>query len=588
MEKKSLDSLTISTPINSELTCVVKEEFILDHINARIKREIVYSNKSSAEIPINIRSWSFNFPFQCNNFKCFINNVEAKHKIEKGNYLKILKNIKTEDVLLKPNDSIKIIIYYVWKNFISFINNIYLEFSFIDEANYQLSISNFPLKDKPYKLIINNKEAKLNEDYFINENSLIINKQLVSPNNLVDINILTVQTPSELSLLSYYTPSGDKFSDCIIVLIQHLLSDFVHLVKAFNECGAEKDDIFIIGIPYSTKEHTKEYLGLENYKNIKVPIEYPFDDLVRTTLLETINLSESKSKKILIVEDGGYAVPILHNELLDKKDFFLGAVEQTANGIWRDREIKSNSKIDFCIPVINVAESEIKKRLESPLIASAVRRNIELLIGREYFEVKNKCVSIMGYGNTGSMIAESLKSIGAKLKVYDKDIDKRKQAISNKYIVAKSPLDLIKDSDIIVEATGNPDPWCKEEELLELKHGCYFLSASSKRMGIDYNKLNRLTKRDSQIYLPGIGIRYTLHNDNTVTLLANGFPINFFIGESVPDKSIAFILTLLFKSAEFVKDNVKRIPKEIIDMNNNTFGLRELQEDIEKMHNKLS
>ncbi|HEY4482043.1 MAG TPA: NAD(P)-dependent oxidoreductase, partial [Candidatus Brocadiaceae bacterium] len=242
--------------------------------------------------------------------------------------------------------------------------------------------------------------------------------------------------------------------------------------------------------------------------------------------------------------------------------------------------------IEYCFPIINVAESDIKSKLESQLIGKAVCKNIELLIGKEYHGLGGKKIAIMGYGRTGSTIAEELRSMGANITILDVDAINIALAKEKGYHVVDWTEELIKDSDIIIEATGKM--WCNENEILEFKHGCYFLNASSKRLGINYDKFNCLIKPDSKVNLPGIGVRYTLSNDHVITLLADGYPINFFIGESVPDRKIAFILTMLFKSAELLldEDGDREFPNGIVDTGLEPF--KSLQQEIANMYRKLS
>lgn len=49
-----------------------------------------------------------------------------------------------------------------------------------------------------------------------------------------------------------------------------------------------------------------------------------------------------------------------------------------------------------------------------------------------------------------------------------------------------------------------------------------------------------------------IGSWYELKNGNKLLLLANGFPVNFFCAESVPDKLMDLILTLMFQAAKLL------------------------------------
>jgi S-adenosylhomocysteine hydrolase len=285
--------------------------------------------------------------------------------------------------------------------------------------------------------------------------------------------------------------------------------------------------------------------------------------------------------QLKIVYPRGYGVPIIHNELRDTAKHFIGAVEQTANGIWRDRDEKLTPR-PYLFPIINVAESKIKAVLESPLIGKAVCRNIEYLIGKEFIEIGGKEVGLVGYGRTGSKIASILKAMGAKVKVYSDDKIDAAYAKSEGHTVVDNAKDLVKNSRIIIEATGGI--WAEEDEIRAFEHGSYLVSASSKQMGIDYNKFGRLTKSGSTTHITGIGTRYELQTGNNVTLLADGYPINFFDSESVPDKAIDFIPALLYKSAEFIVDKQiagSVIPNDIINTNNTDFKeLKNIEQEI--------
>ncbi|MBI4679867.1 MAG: hypothetical protein HY753_01305 [Nitrospirae bacterium] len=114
---------------------------------------------------------------------------------------------------------------------------------------------------------------------------------------------------------------------------------------------------------------------------------------------------------------------------------------------------------------------------------------------------------------------------------------------------------------------------------MAFENGSWFVSASSKRLGIDYDEFERLIIRDRTTNIPGIGKRFELNNENILTLVADGYPINFFNSESVPDRSIEFIPTLLFKSAEFIVDNIANLEHGIINIDNND-NLKKISDDI--------
>jgi S-adenosylhomocysteine hydrolase len=424
-----------------------------------------------------------------------------------------------------------------------------------------------------YSVTVNGKEPILNKDYFIQHNSVVFNEASISPNQEFCLRLYSIATPSDLGVVAMIKENNDGkiFENSVVIVIQHLLSDSVHLVNAFCDGGADKSAIFIVGIPYSTKHSTIKYLKNKGFNNIVSPDQYPFEKEVEEVMRKAIDFAEQNQKRIVVVEDGGYVVPLLHQKFLDKAHLFDGAVEQTANGIWRDKEIEGTYKIPFSIPIINVADSRIKDKLESPLIGRAVSKNIELIYNKTFRGLAGEKVGIIGFGRTGKKVAEDLKFHGSIVKVYDKDPINQSEAKGAGFELLGSISEVVKECKIIIESTGRTweDDRASIERmniLLNFQHGSFFVSASSKRMGIDYVEFEKVIDKAKMLNIPGLGVRYKLRNNNEVTLVANGYPVNFFLGESVPDREIAFILALLYKSAELVVRNTGKLDKKIIEL----------------------
>ncbi len=78
------------------------------------------------------------------------------------------------------------------------------------------------------------------------------------------------------------------------------------------------------------------------------------------------------------------------------------------------------------------------------------------------------------------------------------------------------------------------------------------VNATSKRREINYQDLDSLTV--SREVKKGFGIKYKTTLGKDIWLLANGYPVNFFDSESVPDKDIQFVPALLFKAAALLFD----------------------------------
>jgi S-adenosylhomocysteine hydrolase len=103
-------------------------------------------------------------------------------------------------------------------------------------------------------------------------------------------------------------------------------------------------------------------------------------------------------------------------------------------------------------------------------------------------------------------------------------------------------------------------------EILAIGHQAIFVNASSKRREINYEELDRLTDRDfAGEVIAGVGHRRRLVNGRELILLAKGYPVNF-VGESVPDHEIAFILAMLQQGAIWLAQNASKLSAGFVDV----------------------
>lgn len=420
---------------------------------------------------------------------------------------------------------------------------------------------------------------------------------------------------------------GDPiFGEYVLILILHLFRDTISLIEAFVGAGAEPSDMFIIGIPYSSKAAVIEELK-KTFKVFTPP--FPIDKMVIDVVEQAVEVCKEKDKKLLVIEDGGYAVPILHGwkietskdggyikvpipkKLREPFKYCMGAVEQTAQGVWRDKEAthlfsldaqrwekslnegvvskdlrtvfekegfafpenasikkeddkweittdeklymieKENEKLTICkseIPILTIASSELKRVLEAPEVGNAVVRNVQELLSQRGDFIRGRNVSLIGYGTIGSEIAKALRNNGAVVAVADiNPINLIVARFAGFY--TDSSMNLVTRSDIIIGATGH----CSigEEAILKISESdkeVVLVNASSKRMEIDVDALEDLKETKTATE---IGTEYQMSEGNKILLLADGYPVNFHgSSESIPDKIIDVILTELFLCAK--------------------------------------
>lgn len=347
----------------------------------------------------------------------------------------------------------------------------------------------------------------------------------------------------KLPLLSYESKKVriPIFKNFVIILIIHLLKDSVSLIRALKKTGFNSEDIFIIGIPYSNNSEVVRKLKKE-FQVYTPP--FPIENHVRKIIKESTKICRKKGKKLLILEDGGYATHLIHKEDSHALKYYYGTVEQTAQGIWRNQEK------DLKGPVLTVHNSSLKREIEAPEIGQAVVRNIQRLLSKRGDFIRGKNVAVIGYGTIGRKIAESLRDAGAIVNISDIEPRKLLAARFTGYNTDTS-LNLIKNANIIIGSSGRQTIGLKE--ILAAKNNAIFVNASSKRVEINVETLEALKKKRKYTK---IGTEYELINGNNVLLLAHGFPVNFHgDSESVPDKIIDVVLTELFLCAKGLVEN---------------------------------
>jgi S-adenosylhomocysteine hydrolase len=383
---------------------------------------------------------------------------------------------------------------------------------------------------------------------------------------------------SKIPLLQYFAGRHDTakpLNGLVAILIPHLLRDSVPYIQTLTAAGLQPDRTFIIGIPYSAKQEVAGALWQRGFRNIDLPTDYPFTDTVRQVLARALKLCHEAGQRLLVIEDGGYVGPLLHSEFASDLGACCGIVEQTRNGIWQYGE----QCIDLKVPIINVAESDLKLRRESPLIGEAVVTNVRSLIEQLGRGIHRYRTLIVGYGSTGSHVARSFRQTGIDTKVFDQRNDRRQQAIADRFESADTLAALVGDRELIIGCTG--DVPFQFSEILAIGHQTVFVNASSKRREINYGELNALTDQDvPNEVIAGVGHRRRLVNGRELVLLANGYPVNF-VGESVPDQEIAFILALLQQSALWLVQNDGNLQPGLVDVP------KELQKEIEDRHDQM-
>lgn len=336
--------------------------------------------------------------------------------------------------------------------------------------------------------------------------------------------------------------SDRPFAGVNFLIVLHFLKDLIVFLEACEKLGLEPSSTYLFYKPY-LYPHREEIASHLKAKGYRV---YPLEKLEE--ILSALNVQDADGR-FVVIEDGGYIVPLLHSKFPRLLENTIGAVEQTTRGIWNDEQ-KDNLKI----PVLNVAESKIKNEIEPPHVADAVIRNLESLLTGE--RLRGARAALLGYGTIGKEIAKRLRDKGIRVTIYDSDSLKIAKAREDGFDTVNEPYNAVKDKLIVIGCSGETS--IGRKEILMLSHGTYLVSASSDQREIGLTELESLSSsKETLTNEKGgkIGTSYEIRGQNKVIhLIADGFPINFWYSESIPNQVSDLILSLIYVSAvELVK-----------------------------------
>jgi len=111
----------------------------------------------------------------------------------------------------------------------------------------------------------------------------------------------------------------------------------------------------------------------------------------------------------------------------------------------------------------------------------------------------------------------------------------------------------VKTKFLVVGATG--ETVIGRDAILAMSHNTYLVSASSEQWEFCLSELEALSSRKEDLRGDSktIGTRYFIRNtENCVNLVADGYPINFWHFESMPNEVSDLIMTLILVSAAAV------------------------------------
>jgi len=345
--------------------------------------------------------------------------------------------------------------------------------------------------------------------------------------------------------------------------ITHALADIVPMAFSLIEAGAKPQNIQVVTSPYGSNRSVCECLNDLGF-SVQRP-QLAVDDYrqkVKAALDQIIELHKKNGEPIVIIDDGGLASDILHND--PKYAPFLHRirlVEQTTGGILLAEQHALKT------PIINVARSR-SKHAEGPAIGEVVAAKIVQALNRHGDGLRGKSITLIGYGIIGPAIAREMSALGAKVTVVERSSQAASKAKKLYKTVQDDPsspsavserLKAIATADLVVGATGRQS--ITLDDLKAMKNGAAFASASSKQNEADIAGLTKSARQRTLIPQdnPLLTLPTVLYQlgAKSLTIIGDGWPVNFDGGvQSVPPEKIqltdAAMLSAVLQAAKAV------------------------------------
>ncbi|RCG19096.1 hypothetical protein DQ384_38105 [Sphaerisporangium album] len=360
-----------------------------------------------------------------------------------------------------------------------------------------------------------------------------------------------------------------------VLFIGHGICDAAVTAHALAAAGAR---LVSVVIPYgpAKPEVVDAYQRLGPVIAPPAPHPLRFAQVMRAAVTEAIHLVATQARtadaRWMIVEDGGYAVPLLHDtpELRPYLPSCLGAVEHTSRGAWNYQYAEVDGPVPGTprtleLPAVTISGCALKTCHEGAFVAETTVDEILLALREDHVFVRHLPVAVAGYGRIGAAIAAELAARGCQVAV----IDPRRPQLADGMTLVDWRQVAERGTVLLVGATGTAatPPELVSAFLARGRRRMYLASASSK--AVEFSHLIAALESPSVIeaLAPAPGIRLTRSpgpagrryqftapawpQARELVMLADGYPVLFHRAASHGATNAAMdpVMTLLFLAA---------------------------------------
>ena len=319
------------------------------------------------------------------------------------------------------------------------------------------------------------------------------------------------------------SPRLHDLSKTAVIGVQHMLETTLNLFTGMQQLGVKPQNMYFTGKCYSSSPEVetaivKQKIHLMPTTTPKIIGQYHKHCQDIMEKMWNFCLEDIKRKKIerlIILDEGGRCLEAMPENV--SFEYEVAGIEQTRAGLY------SNIMDNHLFPVVDVASSAAKKRLEPALIAEAVLSRVVKTLKNLNLKQDAVC-GVVGNGAIGSGVVKYLLSKGYKVVTYDENEDAFQKIYSRNLFRVGKIEDVIVNAQYIFGCTGKDIT--QGINFLDIaKKDKVFISCSSEDK--EFLSLLRRIAHNGALIDPMSDVSCVSNSGSKILILKGGFPINF-------------------------------------------------------------
>jgi adenosylhomocysteinase len=339
---------------------------------------------------------------------------------------------------------------------------------------------------------------------------------------------------------------GVRISACL-----HVTTETANLVITLKELGAEIR--LCASNPLSTQDDVAsalvKFYGIEVFAVRGESYEEYYSDIERCLEFEP-NIT---------IDDGADLTVQAHKIGMAEK--IWGGTEETTTGVARFRKMEREGVLRY--PIIAVNESYTKFLFDNRY--GTGQSTVDGILRATNILLAGKTAVVAGFGWVGKGIAMRLRGMGCRVIITEIDPVRALEAYMEGYEV-KTMMEAIKEADIVITATGEPDV-VRLEHLEVAKDGVILANAG--HFDVEINKKDLESVAVEKVEYRENLREYVLRDGRRIYMLADGRLVNLGAAEGHPAEVMDMSFANQVLAVLYIKENYKRLERKVYKLPDN-------------------